>query len=194
MGGSYSSRWGDYQKKKTVEEVIGLSLLRLQELGVVRRWFPCRGQLTYQIPRPFGWLNPCPNIDGTLNYTISWYPEMMMEIEELGSVEFCTSWVFIRNSKRLAERIWFHCPRCSRRVSWLYFFPHQTILACRKCHDLTYKSVQNRRRRIETLTRIFQGMERMTEISRNLEERYKIALQIKDLLPQLKKKYPASRI
>lgn len=185
MGGRNSSRWGDYQKKKTVEEAIGLSLSQLQKLGVIRRWFPNRGQLTYRIPRPFGWLNSEDLIDGVLNYKTIWYPEMHLEIEELGTVEFCTSRVFIQNSQRLVERLWFQCPLCSKKVSWLYFLPCQTKLACRKCHDLTYKSIQNRRRTIELYTRVIRGLEKMADCRRNVVERYVTALKVEKLLTAL---------
>ncbi len=177
-----------YQRKITVEEVIGLSLRRLQELGVIRRYFPKRGQLTYEFPRPFGWLTPHRQPDGILNYRTYWSPEeMFIEFEELGTVEFCTSRVFIKNSIRRPERLWFKCPLCQGRVGKLYFFPYQTKLACRYCHDLTYKSIQNRRRKIETITRMFRGAERMIDNRRSLRDRWRWHLRLQELQPKLDK-------
>lgn len=33
---------------------------------------------------------------------------------------------------------WFICNICSRRVKYLYFPPNSSVLACRKCHKLSY--------------------------------------------------------
>jgi hypothetical protein len=40
------------------------------------------------------------------------------------------------------ERYWFLCPaiNCSQRCTKLYLPPGRKIFACRKCHNLTYKS------------------------------------------------------
>ncbi len=42
------------------------------------------------------------------------------------------------------ERAWFQCPRCTRPVSKLYMPWGQADFWCRHCHDLTYKSRQER--------------------------------------------------
>lgn len=38
------------------------------------------------------------------------------------------------------DRVWFHCPRCSKRVALLY--QKGIHFRCRHCHDLTYYSCQ----------------------------------------------------
>ena len=51
------------------------------------------------------------------------------------------------------ERWWFSCPlvlggvRCKKRVGKIYLPPAAKFFGCRTCHDLTYRSVQQARRK-----------------------------------------------
>jgi hypothetical protein len=45
-------------------------------------------------------------------------------------------------------RYWFLCPTCKRRCGLLYRRGYSEYFACRKCHDLTYRSVQDARKPI----------------------------------------------
>lgn len=49
---------------------------------------------------------------------------------------------------------WFICALCSRRVKYLYFPPNSTILACRRCHRLTYDK-QNENKKLRPYRRLF---------------------------------------
>ncbi|HEY7416430.1 MAG TPA: hypothetical protein VH593_14650 [Ktedonobacteraceae bacterium] len=40
------------------------------------------------------------------------------------------------------SRLWFLCPRCSRRSGRLYLAPGQLMYLCRICADLTYQSTR----------------------------------------------------
>lgn len=42
------------------------------------------------------------------------------------------------------SRWWFGCPTCERRCSRLYLPPRCADFQCRVCHDLTYRSCQQR--------------------------------------------------
>ena len=44
---------------------------------------------------------------------------------------------------------WFRCPGCNRRVGVLYMPDERADLACRTCHDLTYRSVQTHDKRVD---------------------------------------------
>jgi hypothetical protein len=44
------------------------------------------------------------------------------------------------------RRWWFDCPGCRRRVARLYVPPGRPWFRCRRCHGLTYRSCQERRR------------------------------------------------
>ena len=58
------------------------------------------------------------------------------------------------------QRRWFRCPGlggevpCYRRVGFLYLPPNQHRFACRKCHDLTYESVQRHDARLDRLAKL----------------------------------------
>jgi hypothetical protein len=39
-------------------------------------------------------------------------------------------------------RWWFSCPQCAKRCKKLYLPPGQWEIACRSCHNLTYRSTQ----------------------------------------------------
>ena len=47
---------------------------------------------------------------------------------------------------------WFICNVCSKRVKFLYFPPNSQVLACRRCHRLTYEK-QNESKRFRSLVR-----------------------------------------
>lgn len=42
-------------------------------------------------------------------------------------------------------RWWFTCPLCKRRMGNIYLPPREKYFACRKCHDLRYRSSQKGR-------------------------------------------------
>ncbi len=48
------------------------------------------------------------------------------------------------------RRWWLRC-RCGRRVAALYLRPDANHFACRTCHNLTYRSVQQHDRRVDSL-------------------------------------------
>jgi len=47
----------------------------------------------------------------------------------------------------VAVRWWFSCPQCGRRCGTLYLPPGAQRFACRRCHNLTYASCQDERKR-----------------------------------------------
>jgi hypothetical protein len=49
------------------------------------------------------------------------------------------------------ERRWLLCPRCFKRVAKLYRPPGEVLFACRRCHQLTYRSVQCHDARLDRL-------------------------------------------
>jgi hypothetical protein len=57
-------------------------------------------------------------------------------------------------------RYWFRCPglgrrvACYRRAAILYLLPGGDRFACRKCHNLTYESVQRHDSRMDRLVRL----------------------------------------
>ncbi len=52
---------------------------------------------------------------------------------------------------RGGQRTWFRCPSCGRRMFKLYRPPWSSCFACRECHDLTYRCVQQHDARLDRL-------------------------------------------
>ena len=50
-------------------------------------------------------------------------------------------------------RRWFCCPACSRRMFKLYRSPSSNVFACRQCHNLTYRCVQQHDKRLDSLVK-----------------------------------------
>jgi len=50
-------------------------------------------------------------------------------------------------------RRWFCCPVCGRRMFKLYRPPGSNVFACRQCHDLTYRCVQEHDKRLDWLVK-----------------------------------------
>ena len=63
-------------------------------------------------------------------------------------IAFCYS-----RGGRGGRRRWFCCPACGRRMFKLYRPPGSKIFACRKCHDLTYRCVQEHDKRLDGLVK-----------------------------------------
>jgi hypothetical protein len=51
-------------------------------------------------------------------------------------------------------RLWFKCPTCNRRGYKLYRPPGERFFACRGCHNLTYRSVQEHNARLDRLRKV----------------------------------------
>jgi hypothetical protein len=54
---------------------------------------------------------------------------------------------------RGGQRRWFRCPRCGRRMFKLYRPPGSPFFACRQCHELTYRCVQQHDARLDWLVK-----------------------------------------
>jgi hypothetical protein len=52
---------------------------------------------------------------------------------------------------RGGQRTWFRCPMCGRRMFKLYRPLGSSLFACRGCHNLTYRSVQQHDARLDQL-------------------------------------------
>jgi hypothetical protein len=52
---------------------------------------------------------------------------------------------------RGGQRRWFRCPGCGRRMFKLYRPPPSSFFACRQCHNLTYRCVQEHDARLDRL-------------------------------------------
>jgi hypothetical protein len=71
--------------------------------------------------------------------------------------------IFIRKTSifNRAVRAWFSCPKCHERVLKLYMPSRKDYYACRKCHNLTYRSQKRRNGFQERWLMQFTGSRRM---------------------------------
>ena len=65
--------------------------------------------------------------------------------------------------KKARGKWWLECP-CGRLVLRLYRPPSERTFACRKCHRLTYESVQKHDARVDRAARDVSELERLTTI------------------------------
>lgn len=157
MGGTGSTRWGDYTRKTRAEEcrVLDVSDFTRQHafqgqyaLGIVE--FPSRRHERFPLHVHF---SVEPLSDGnhllTLKYFVLWE----------GPWEEVVLTVLVQKTRPYfgGVRWWFTCPCtvnclvCARRVRMLYLPPGERYFGCRYCHDLTYRSVQEHDKRMDYL-------------------------------------------
>jgi hypothetical protein len=131
MGGYHSSRWGDYQRKKTTEDFLSLDLRRLRQKGLFEpgldfilewRWNGEKiGSLNYFIAEDRMVLR--------YRYREGGEGDGEPVLQAVG-----LTWTSCNFGGR---RPWFLC-RCGRRVALLYAAGKYFL--CRHCYNLTYAS------------------------------------------------------
>ena len=132
MGGYGSTRWGYHNKRRLCEDSKPLSAYDL-------RRYVGRGLVTVSWNRggrPSGEIGALVTEDrARLNYT---YTPTGGSPRSLNySIDFQstpTPWG--------ALRYWLTCPACGRRVGKVYLPPAADRFACRRCHNLAYRSNQ----------------------------------------------------
>jgi hypothetical protein len=153
MGGIFSTRWDGHRKATTVEEC------RVLDLGLLARdgafWPGCSGTARWSrgqeeissigflvLPAPQGLLL-------VLNYRLGQPGESVEVPIRLETTPLHFGGV----------RWWGRCPLvvsnvpCTRRVCNLYLPPGGRYFGCRKCHRLSYRSVQEHDKRVDALVR-----------------------------------------
>lgn len=136
MGGMGSGNWYRWGKKTTVDEVNRIDIRYMRKQGLLK-----------------------PGTSGSLQWTRGGEPS--------GNISYHTNHDHLQLSYRSrenggewqpveqrisfgrtpcnygGERLWFHCPRCSKRVGLLY--GHSVLFLCRHCYQLPYASQQEGR-------------------------------------------------
>ena len=87
-------------------------------------------------------------------------------------------------------RWWFICPDCGKKVAILYKPLYSNFFLCRKCHNLTYSSCQQRRSSFEAFSKAFKINVRSKEIIAGIGQKgaSKIEIaQLKSLFRKLRK-------
>lgn len=155
MGRTGSSRWRDHEKAPLVEQAICLDLVALRRGGLLDR--PGTG---YSLSWTRG-SSDTPAADGLLSLEID--PSGARRLNVV--IKKCEGGNLV--SARLdlepfhphlgGVRWFFRCQACDRRVLKLYVAPSGSQLACRQCHGLTYRSVQEHDARLDQARRDPEG-------------------------------------
>ena len=147
MGGRGSGRRGHiYGKKRTVQECLVLDSDRLVEAGLLRRQ---SGKIEWEVPFPPSRVSvPYQVTQLNANGHCYWF---ILFFRVTGSSTRQQEVIHIESRpQRLGGlRYYFRCPLkgCVRPVRKLYFPPGGFCFACRTCHRLTYRSVQEHDKR-----------------------------------------------
>jgi len=132
MGGSGSTRWGYHDKRRLCESSFPLGAYDL-------RRYAGRGLITLTWKnngRKSGEISVIVFEDrARLDYTYTPNGGSPRSLSyEIAFQSTPTPWG--------ALRYWLTCPVCSRRVGKVYLPPGDHTFACRRCHNLTYRSAQ----------------------------------------------------
>ncbi len=148
MGGWGSSRWGAYRRKKTVEESLTLEAATFCQIPA--------GALLNANWGDDNHIKAKRTEEGLfVAYAASKTGEVVGE-----------GFVLTFNNK--SNRWYWICPDCSRRVTKLHKPYNKLRFRCRHCHNLTYRSVQERRKYQSLARRLAEG----TGVSAEYMERF----------------------
>jgi len=141
MGGDGSGRWGDHERKCTVEECLTLDLVEFERQGAFNQpGEEVCGIITWMMPGQVDAL-------AAINFTMKRCDdEMELRLDyRLGEDERPkTMWITIQTVRHRDRGLRYYgtCPKCTRRVRKLHVPPGGEKFLCRICHKLTYESSQ----------------------------------------------------
>ncbi len=151
MGGNGSGSWYRWQKKQVVEDALGLNINRFIQWGALRFYGPdtyWQGSLKWS----YGDREPFASAGYTVTYDGDSGPVLTMRYRIDGR-ENIDQPITLQSTRPNygGVRWWFTCPGCHRRAGRLYLPSGARFFACRRCHDLTYRSAQEHDRRLSFL-------------------------------------------
>ena len=140
-----STRWRNYKKKRCVEDALAISIHPLQKhISVVAQTGQAsQGTLLLTVDgqptKAAIYIDLTKNGDSVamrLRYGIS--GDTQREFDYTIALEGMTSNLI----PEATGRWYFVCPQCEQRRTKLYLPLEATTFACRRCHNLTYRSCQ----------------------------------------------------
>ena len=160
MGGSGSSRWGNYQRKVTVEQCHTLDITELLHRGLFNQP-KCTANVSYQTTRVIGEKTFDVMIEANTSTPDRLFIRLKYSIQgtdgPLETVEFIP--LEYTEPHYGGVRFWFICPLSvdgqsfGRRVSKLFLPPEQRYFGCRHCYNLTYRKAQQHDKTAEKFRR-----------------------------------------
>ena len=130
MGGPGSGRWRGHVPRTTVEECFALDICDLKEKGLLDEAWDYYHQDA-----------PWPGVKIDIAFGES--PPRVRLFYEIERIPFRVEVELESTKPHFGGKQWYwSCPTCGRRSRILYLVPGGVQLACRCCHDLTYRSCQ----------------------------------------------------
>jgi len=140
MGGYGSSRWNEHTPKRTVESGLTLNVTRLIGRIIPRKYVTMGGGYRTKIVwrkngTEIAWIScELRHANGTpwlvLSYSVGNQPQLYIVGLLSTPCQFG------------GQRWYFACPVCGRRAGCIFLPPGEQVFACKRCHRLTYASVQ----------------------------------------------------
>lgn len=136
MGGSGSTRWPWWYKKKVCVEVcLKLDVAFLNQHGYIKPGVERAGVCEWHYK----------GTTGSVGVRVQWHPEPVVKLAYAlkGRGKFLSPVPLVPVVRFGKRTSWlFACPLCGRRVRCLYLPPKQDTFGCRVCYDLTYRKRQ----------------------------------------------------
>lgn len=153
MGGPNSTRWRGHQRKHLVEQCLALDLRDLGQLEILSSPSPLAGRFDWKAS-PAGtllgsatyWLGPLGN-DDTRELRLC----LGEELDPSGHVQ---AFKLERVTVGCAPRWLQLCPQCGEHRARRLFLPAKSKqFACKRCHNLIYRSVAQHDQRVDRIAR-----------------------------------------
>jgi hypothetical protein len=161
-----------WSRRRVVENCRALSIAALVRSGLFSRWIDSNGY-RHEISRTIEWTGdfgvcvtyPGRYVSGDLCPASLPKEELELTYDTNGcQIEDRVEIVGSSSSpnRRSARRYYFLCPGlddapCQKRVGMLYLPSGEDYFRCRACHDLTYRSVKEHNKQIDTLRQALSG-------------------------------------
>ena len=131
MGGYGSGQYQSYDAKDTVEDSIILSIFEFTRAGI--RWdSTCSGMITIG--------------KSSMQFAVNDNQIRLVYRVSKGKYEGETFNYTIALARTVPNyggyRLWWECPRCSKRCGKLYLAPSERRYLCRTCANVTYESTR----------------------------------------------------
>jgi hypothetical protein len=179
MGGKGSSKWGTYERKRTVEQCYTIDITYYLHYGAFN-YQSCEGYQRHVLPTypDENYFDINFKFDTKsdehsvmqLTYTL---PASKDKVEVEQGIKLITS-----TPHYGGIRWWFECPlvidgkHCGRRVGKLYLPPGAKYFGCRHCYDLTYRSSQRHNKTADVHFRTFERLRRQREVRKLMAETF----------------------
>ena len=131
--------WYHYNKKRTTKDLLELNISTLKKANFFQKNTIKDGALSWTMSYGGGELEKIGGIHISSNFIgENRYVTLIYTYKDQERIDYKVQITTTRPNYG-GERHWFVCPRCGRKVAFLY---GAMYFLCRHCHNLTYKKQQ----------------------------------------------------